>query len=382
MILERQLYLPELLQKKSFFLFGPRATGKSFLIRYQFPNTTPIINLLRSDTYLHLSANPYELEAVITSYSDKSLIVIDEVQRVPLLLNEVHRLIEEKQMRFLLTGSSARTLRQKHVNLLAGRAWQAELFPLTSSEIPEFNLERYLLYGGLPPIYLSEEPLEELRAYVHTYLQEEIQAESLVRRIPAFSRFLQLAALTSGTMLNYSSIANDAGVTLATIREYYHILEDTFLGFLVPGWTKTAKRKAISTAKFYFFDLGIKNILAGIQQLPQQSDLYGQAFEHFIALELRAYISYRRLHLPLHYWCSKHGHEVDFIVGDKLAIEVKATNKVQEKHSKNLKILTDEKLCDRYILISKDKINRTYHNIEFIYWQDFLERLWSDQIIK
>ncbi len=168
----RILDLPKLLNKKSFFLFGSRATGKSFLIRHQFPKETPVLNLLRSELYLLLSAKPYQLESIIKSYKEHQLVIIDEVQRVPMLLNEVHRLIEEQHIRFLLTGSSARKLRKNDINLLAGRAWEASLFPLTSREIPDFKLERYLLYGGLPPIYGSEEPEEELVAYVDTYLRE------------------------------------------------------------------------------------------------------------------------------------------------------------------------------------------------------------------
>ncbi len=380
MNLKRLLDLPGLLQKKSFFLFGPRATGKSFLIREQFPINVPVLNLLKSELYLLLSSRPYELEPIINSYEQQGLVVIDEVQRVPMLLHEIHRLIEERGIRFLLTGSSARKLREKNVNLLAGRAWEAQLFPLTRHEIPNFDLNRYLHFGGLPPVYLSEEPAEELGAYVHTYLQEEIQAESLVRKIPAFSRFLQLSALTSGEIMNFSKIANDAGIPVSTIREYYQILEDTFIGFMLPAWVKTIKRKPASTAKFYFFDLGVKNTLATIKNIEPQSDLYGQAFEHFIALELRAYLSYRRLSLPLSHWRSQQGCEVDFIVGDEFAIEVKTTNNVNEKHLKNLKSLQEENICKKYFLISHDRVNRKYGQIEVIYWQDFLDKLWQDTI--
>lgn len=382
MFLSRLLNLPSLLQKKSFFLFGPRATGKSSLIREQFTTDAPILNLLDSQLYLRLSASPYELESIIHAYPDHQIVIIDEVQRIPMLLNEVHRLIEEQKIRFLLTGSSARKLRQHHTNLLAGRAWEAHLFPLVSIEIPDFNLDRYLHVGGLPPVYLSAEPQEELIAYVHTYLQQEIQVEALVRRIPAFSRFLTVAALTSGQMLNFSTIASDTGVPVSTVREYYQILQDTFLGFLIPGWTKTVKRKALSTAKFYFFDLGVKNTLAAIKHLEPASDLYGQAFEHFVALELQAYISYRRLHLSLCYWRSRHGFEVDFIVGDAIAIEVKTTQQVGEKHLKGLHALAEENICQRYYLISMDRINRKLGVIEIIYWQDFLNKLWQDEILQ
>ena len=179
MIINRILNLPELLKKKSFFLFGPRATGKTFLISHSFdPKEIIVINLLRSDMYLRLSGAPHELEEMISIIENPKLVVIDEVQRVPELLNEVHRLIEDRHIRFLLTGSSARKLKKEGVNLLAGRAWETNLFPLTSHEIEKFDLQRYLEYGGLPPVYLSDYPVEELHAYVNTYLKEEIQAEA------------------------------------------------------------------------------------------------------------------------------------------------------------------------------------------------------------
>ncbi len=380
-MLERLLDLPSLLAKKSFFLFGPRATGKSSLITMQLSPTVPIINLLRSNIYLELSADPSQIEAMIRAYPDHKLVVIDEVQRVPMLLNEVHRLIEEEHIKFLLTGSSARKLKQGNANLLAGRAWTAELFPLTSREILNFNLERYLRYGGLPPVYLSDEPEEELNAYVDTYLKEEIQAEAEVRKIPAFSRFLQTSALTSGKMLNFSEIASDTGIPAATIREYYYILEDTFLGFMLPAWTKSIKRKAISTAKFYYFDLGVRNTLCNIHTIDRQSDLYGQAFEHFIIGEVRAYLSYKRLKLPLSYWCSKHGAEVDLLIGDEIAIEIKATNKASQKHYKNLSMLAEETVFKRLILVSHDTINKKYANYEALFWKDFLDQLWQGAII-
>lgn len=382
MNIERILNLPELTKKKSFFLFGPRATGKTFLITQSFDTTnTLVINLLRSDIFMKLSSAPHELEEMINIFENPELIVIDEVQRVPELLNEVHRLIEENQYRFILTGSSARKLKKDGVNLLAGRAWEANLFPLTSLEISDVDLHRYLHYGGLPPVYLSSDPVEELHAYVNTYLKEEIQAEALVRKIPAFTRFLEVAALTSGRMMNFSEIASDTGVPASTVREYYQILEDTFIGFMVNGWTKTIKRKAISKAKFYLFDLGVKNILARIKSLEPKSDLYGQAFEHFVAMELRAYISYRRLKEELCYWCSTHGAEVDFIIGDEVAIEVKTAHRISDKHIKNLRLLEEENICKRYILISFDKIQRKKGNIEIMHWQDFLKKLWNDNIL-
>lgn len=381
MHLKRFLDLNALLKKKSFFLFGPRATGKSTLIRDSFKqDEILLINLLRSDYYLMLNSAPHRLHEIIHIHPAPSLVVIDEVQRIPQLLNEVHRLIEEDNLRFLLTGSSARSLKQQGVNLLAGRAWQAHLFPLASCEIPDFDLGRYLRYGGLPAVYLSDYPEEELIAYVHTYLREEIQAESLIRKIPAFTRFLEVSAQSSGQMLNFSEIASDTGVPVSTIREYYHVLEDTFIGFMVPGWTKTVKRKAIAKAKFYFFDIGVKNTLAQIKELPPKTDLFGMAFEHFIAMELRAWIDYNRLNQSLCYWCSTHGAEVDFIIGDEIALEVKSTKQISDKHLKNLHLLSEEGLCKKYYIISFDPIERKSGEIEILHWQTFLKQLWQQTL--
>ena len=378
--LRRELNLNDLLSKKSFFLFGPRATGKTSLIRHQLKDQATVFDLLRSDLYIRLSENPSQLEGMLPKKMENHIVVLDEVQRIPMLLNEVHRLIEEKGITFLLTGSSARRLKQQHVNLLAGRAWEAQLFPLTYAEIINFDLSRYLQIGGLPAVYLSPSPHEELIAYVNTYLKEEIQAESLVRKLPAFLRFLRFSALTSGKVLNFTAIANDASIPVNTVREYYHILEDTFVGFLVPAWSKSVKRKPVSTAKFYFFDLGARNTLCEIQSLPPASDLYGQAFEHFIALELRAFISYQRLHKTLSYWATKHGHEVDFIIGDDIAIEVKAAHKISNKHLHGLKLLQEENICRVYFLISQDPIERRVSGVHCMPWNLFLDRLWSGKL--
>lgn len=378
MYLKRILNLSELLKMKSFFFLGPRSTGKTSLIKHQLPKDTLRIDLLRSDIFLRLTNSPWELEEIINATNPShNLVVIDEIQKIPMLLNEVHRLIEEKGVRFLLTGSSARKLKKEYVNLLGGRAWEANLFPLAYKEIPGFNLERYLKYGGLPSIYLSENPKEELIAYVDIYLKEEIQAEALVRKLQSFSKFLQMASLTSGKILNFSSISNDTAIPASTVREFYQILEDTLIGFLLPAWTKTVKRKAMSTAKFYFFDIGVKNQLSEIKTVEANSDIFGINFEHFIGMELRAYISYYRKHLTLSYWSSLQGQEVDFIIGDKIAIEVKSSKTISSKHLKGLETLKEENICEQYFLISLDKINRNTNGIHVIYWVDFLDNLWE-----
>ncbi len=377
MELQRILNLPNLLSRKSFFLFGPRATGKSTLIKQQLSASATVIDLLDSRLYLRLLNSPHDLESIIHSDNKSGIVVIDEIQRVPELLNEVHRLIENKKLTFLLTGSSARKLRRGKANLLAGRVWEARLFPLTWKEIPDFNLERFLRYGGLPPVYLSKYPDEELDAYVNTYLKEEIMAEGLIRKLPPFSRFLHAAALTNGEMINFSKLANDCQVPPSTVTEYVGLLEDTLVGFLLPAWTESTKRKAISTGKFYFFDPGITHTLAGTQTLDRNSDLYGKSFEQFIGMEIRAYLSYKRRKLQFSYWRSTHGYEVDFLIGRETAVEVKASQKISRRDFKGLKALEEEKIFKNYILVSQDPINTRDNNFQALYWKKFLDNLWA-----
>lgn len=379
----RTLDLGALAKKKSFFLLGPRATGKSFLIRQQLGGKATVIDLLRSDVFFRLSANPSLLESMVDADPRAGAVpvVIDEVQKIPQLLDEVHRLIEERGMRFVLTGSSARKLRHGHANLLGGRAWTANLYPLTYAEMPKFDLPRFLRYGGLPPVVLGDEPDEELHAYVRTYLHEEIQAEGLVRRLPAFTRFLTTAALTNGQMLNFAKIGNDAGLPAATVREHYFLLEDTLVGFLLPAWTKSKKRKAITTAKFYFFDTGVAHALSGTQSLDRNSDLYGRSFEQWVAMELRAYLGYRRRREELCYWRSTADHEVDFVIGDHIAVETKATRRVGACDLRGLTALSEEKMLRQLFLVSEDPIETKRGPIRCLPWRTFLDELWNDNLL-
>jgi predicted AAA+ superfamily ATPase len=371
----------KLLKKSSYFLFGPRGTGKSFLLRKELKKNVFSINLLDSSLYLQLQANPSLLKEIILAKKVK-IVVIDEVQRIPELLNIVHLLIEENQIHFILTGSSARKLKTSGTNLLAGRAYIRELFPLTWKEIPKFNLNKYLKYGGLPMSYLNEDPIEYLDAYVNTYLKEEIQAEGLVKKLPAFSQFLQIAATTSGELLNFTSISNETGVSSKTIKDYYSILEDTLTGFMVVPWTNSVKRKPIQTAKFYFFDTGIKNTLSETRELNEKSDLWGRSFENFIAMELRAFLSYcLNKKYALSFWRSTSQFEVDFVIENQAAIEVKATTKLRSENFKGLKALMEENQIKKYYMVSNDKIERIHDGIICLPWNIFLNELWNRKII-
>jgi len=309
------------------------------------------------------------------------IVVIDEIQRVPELLNEVHRLIEDRRIKVLLIGSSARKLRRGKANLLAGRVWEARMFPLIYRELENFDLDRYLRYGGLPAVYLNDYPEEALGAYVNTYLKEEVMAEGLIRRLPPFSRFLEAMELTNGEMVNFTKIANDCQVPPSTVAEYVGLLEDTLVGFFLPPWIGSKKRKAIRTGKFYFFDPGVTHALCGTLALDRNSNLYGKSFEQFIAMELRAYLSYIRKKPPLRYWRSKNGHEVDFLIGETTAIEVKASKKVSRNDFNGLKYLKEEGIFRNLILVSQDPVSSREDEILAVPWQRFLKDLWEDKFI-
>lgn len=393
--IKRTLQLSSLLRKKSFFLFGPRAVGKSYLIYQDLMSNgrkakAILFDLLQHKTYHRLSISHSHLENIVNErISEQKIknkdvwIVIDEVQKLPQILDEVHRLIEEKGWKFLLTGSSARKLKRGGANLLAGRAWSAYLYPLTYNEIGagRFNLKRHLLYGGLPFVYLSKEPEEELLAYRSYYLREEVQMEALVKKMPQFSKFLEAAALSSGEIINFTKIGNDYGISPSTIREYYSILEETFIGFFLEPWTKSKKRKAISKAKFYLFDLGVLNSLIEAKSLNFHSNLFGKSFEHWIIQEMRAYLYYKRLFLKMGYWKSVNRQEVDLTIGEEIAVEIKSTRKVSSKHLRNLKALREEKIFKKFFLVSCDSDNTLQDSIYCLHWSEFLRRLWKNQIL-
>lgn len=380
-IYERLLDLKKDASKKSLFLFGPRLTGKTYLLKHVFPQS-PFYNLLLADTFLKISQRPQiireELEALGNNCNQP--IIIDEIQKLPILLDEVQHLIEDKKIRFILTGSSSRKLKRGGGNLLGGRAWTRQLFPLVSKEIPNYNLERLLNYGSIPSIYNSNDQEQDLAAYTGNYLKEEIQAEGLTRKIENFSRFLQTASLTNAELLNFSNIASDAGVPVKTVAEYYTILEDTLIGCLLEPYTKTKKRKAISTAKFYFFDIGVCNFLAGRKNIKPQTELFGKALEHFIFTELRAFLAYTQDNRSLSFWRSKSGYEVDFLIGDETAIEVKATRMVSERHLAGIRALAQDLKLKRKIVVSRDLAPRKLNGIEILPIRHFLEQLWSRSI--
>lgn len=377
-ILDRiiQINLPS---NKSAFLWGPRKVGKSYWIKHHFPQAI-IIDLLKTDVFVDYLTQPNLLRE---RYAETSkMIVIDEVQMVPDLLNEVHWLIENKGVSFLLTGSSPRKLRKKHANLLGGRAWRYTMAPLCYCEIKNFDIEKVILRGLLPSHLLSPDPIQDLRAYVADYLKEEIAMEAVVQNIPAFADFLRIAALTSGELLNYTNVARETGVSAKVVHNYFQILEDTLLGFRLPPWRRVKNRRLIETEKFYLFDVGVANYLAG-RKPGLHTPEFGKAFEHFILMELKAYQAYKNPEMLLHYWRTAAGQEVDFILGNmQVAVEVKASSRVHEGDVKNLKVLQEEHKLKHLFLISFEKEpKKLASNIECLPWEMFLNMLWSGAII-
>lgn len=375
----RILDMRGLSERKSFFLFGPRSTGKTTLLRHQFAPDA-IINLLRSAEYLPLAENPSLLADRVREIRRNSpVVIVDEIQKLPSLLDEIHHLIESEDDTFILTGSSGRKLRHGGVNLLAGRAWEAHLFPLIYREIPDFDLLRYLRYGGLPHIYGSDFPDEELSAYVDTYLKEEIREEARVQNLMNFIRFLKIAALTNTQQLNFANVARDCGLSPSTVRSWFEILTDTFLGFFLEPWQGGRRRKEVTAPKFFLFDIGIWNFLRGITALDPGTTEFGTAFEHFIAMELRAYLSYRRIRKPLTYWRTYAGTEVDFVIGDSFAVEAKSARSITDKHLRALRTFASVAPDAERIVVSLDETNRiTDDGIRVVHWRRFLDDMWND----
>jgi predicted AAA+ superfamily ATPase len=315
---------------------------------------------------------------MVVAHKNK-IICIDEVQKIPALLDEAHRLIEERQIRFLLTGSSARKLRAQGVNLLAGRAWLARMFPLNTEELSDWSLMRLLKFGSLPPVWNSTDPKEELDNYVQTYIEAELKAEGIIRKIPSFVRFLKTAALSSGELLNYQNIASDSGVPVTTVKDHYSILEDTMIGYNLEPWTESKKRKAIGTGKFYFFDIGVLNHITESFPENENSPILGNRFETFIINEIRCANFYQRRKSKISYWRSTSDFEVDLIF-DKVAVEIKFARKATTTMLKGLKALKEENLLDQYILVSRDPVERVTDGIHHMFYEKFLKRVWAGEI--
>ena len=364
--------------KRSAFLWGPRKTGKTFWINIHLSDS-PLIDLLKTDVFADFALRPSLLRERYLNHH--GLLLIDEIQMVPDLLNEIHWMIENTDVSFMMTGSSARKLRRGHANLLAGRAWRYTMTPLSYMETEGFQLEDVFISGLLPPHFVSSDPLQDLRLYVADYLKEEIAAEAVIRNIPAFAEFLNAAALTSGELLNYTNIGRETGVSAKVVRNYFQILEDTLLGFRIQPWRRVKKRRLIETEKFYLFDIGLTNYLA--RRSPKMgTPEFGHSFENYILMELKAYQAYRNPELDIRYWRTSTGYEVDFILGDmNVAIEAKGSSKVHSTHTRGLRALLEEHRVKKAIIVALEKHPRTLESgLEVLPWQDFLEKLWTGEL--
>ena len=364
----------------SIFLFGARQTGKSTILRQQFPKAV-YIDLLDTEVKSRLSRRPVLLYETIKDKPENTLVIIDEIPEVPELLNEVHRLISERHIIFILCGSSARKLKRKGKNTLGGRALPVYLYPFVSAEIPDFDIDHAVSYGMIPSHYLAKNPQRRLAAYIQVYLKEEIKEEALVRNLNAFQRFLEVAALTDGEMVNNNNIAQDCGVSATTVSAYFDILEDTLIGYRIPAFTKVMKRRLVQAPRFYYFDVGIANHLLHRKELVRGTTDYGHAFEHLVVQEIYAWMHYTHSEEQLSYWRTYTGVEVDVVIGDaRVAIEIKSVEEVMTRHLKGLKAFGEEHPQSRRIIVSLDKFNRHMGDIECIHVLDFFKLLWSEGI--
>ena len=381
----RNLTLPPA-GSETFFLWGPRQTGKSTLLQTAYKDAR-WIDLLKSEQFRRYLTRPELLREEIEAAAPapERQIVIDEIQKVPALLDEVHWLIENRGVHFALCGSSARKVRRGGANLLGGRAVRYELHGLSAGELGRaFDLDRMLNYGYFPRVYQAGRPRRLLDAYVADYLKEEVAAEGLVRNLPTFADFLDVAALSDCDVVNFSNVARECGTSSHTVKNYFGILEDTLLARRLPAYRRRPKRRVVGAPKFYFADVGVVNRLARRGQLIAGSELYGKAFENWVFHELSACLSYRECDTDLYYWRLASGVEVDFILGDvRVAIEAKSTERTQSDHFKGLRslVLDHPRVARRIVVCREPRTRKTSDGIEIMPAGTFVRNLWDGGIV-
>lgn len=378
---KRSIALPKN-PRETFFLWGPRQSGKSTLLEALYPDAY-WINLLKTDEFIRYIQKPSLLREELAADKTIKLVIIDEVQKVPALLDEVHWLIEHSDVIFGLCGSSARKVKRGHANLLGGRAIRHELFGLTAHEIgADFKISQMLNAGYLPRHYLSAHPKRLIQSYVNDYLKEEIAEEGLVRNLPAFSTFLHIAALGDTEMVQYSNIARECGVSIPTVQGYFQILCDTLLAKFLPAYKKRPKRRVSSMPKFYFADVGVVNFLARRGEIEAGSELFGKAFENWLFHEISAYNHYKERFAHLSYWRLTSGIEVDFIVNDfECAIELKSSSNISSQHLKGLRELKEEHHVKKSIIVCLEtKKRKTSDDIDIVPVKEFIKDLWKGKI--
>lgn len=366
---------------EAMFLFGGRQTGKSTLLKERFPKAV-YIDLLKSDVRNRFKQHPEEFRESLMRYPPETLVIVDEIQKVPDLLDEVHWLMVEKGLWFILSGSSARKIKKSGANNLGGRAIPETLFPLVSAEIPDFDLERAVQNGMIPRHYAVANARNRMRAYIDLYLKEEIIEEALVQNADEFVRFMEVAAIMDGEILNYENVASDCEVSANTVKAYYKILVDTLLGFEVPAYRKVIKRKLYKAPRFYYFDVGIANHLTKRYHLAPRTPECGHAFEHLIMQEIAAYLGYTNSDEELTYWHTYENLEVDAVIGDaRVAIEIKSKEHIDHDDKKGVTEFAKEHPDTRQIIVSRDRISRRSGDVHLYYVTDFFKALWAGEII-
>lgn len=362
------------------FLFGARQTGKSTLLKERFKGKI-YYDLLDPELRKYFKRNPNALKEALSDKPAGTLVIIDEIQKVPELLDIVHSLMVGRGLWFILSGSSARKIKKTGANTLGGRAIPETLYPLVWPEVTDFQLDRAVQNGMIPRHYMVPDATKRLKGYVEVYLNEEIREEGEVRELEAFERFMEVAAISDGEMLNYTNIASDCGVSVKTVQSYFQILYDTLIGYQIPAYRKEVRRKVVQAPKFYYFDVGLANYLMGRQSLKRGTDDYGHAFEHLVMQEIIAYKGYNDKKDIISYWRTYDKKEVDVIIGDaKVAIEIKSSEQVKSRHRAGLKAFKDEHPDCRLILVSLEPLSRIVDNIELINVLDFFRMLWSGEI--
>ena len=381
-LVPRRLDLTGDLTARSVFLFGPRQTGKTTWLRQCFPESVSL-NLLHGDVFLRLSREPGRLRQELATVNPAAgPVVIDEIQKLPGLLDEVHDLIVSRGFRFVLAASSPVKLRRGGVNLLGGRARTRRMFPFVSAEVPDWDLMRAINFGGIPSIHFSDDPLEDLRAYCGNYVRLEVQAEGVVRGVEPFSRFLTAAGASYAQPIVFERLASDAAVPARTVREYFQVIEDTMLGTLVPPFTpRKARRKPVSRARLFFFDVGVANALASVGEIRAGGPSFGPALEQLVFCELSAWLAYARDPRPLSYWRTADGSEVDFVIGDEAGIEVKATASVTSRDLTGLRRLAAETPLRTRIVVCREPVMRVVEGIRILPIGDFLSALWAGDLL-
>ncbi len=371
---------------QSAFLWGPRKTGKTSYLKEHFPDSL-YYDFLKTDLFFELSKNPSLFRERLLAKEEKNLtkpIILDEVQKIPQILDEIHWLIENKGLSFILCGSSTRKLKRGHANLLGGRAWRYQLFPFVSAELKDMNLLRALNQGMVPSHYLDDKNYKKsLIAYVQDYLKEEVFNEGLVRNIPAFSRFFDAIGYSHGELTNYSNIARDCGVDAKTVKEYYQILVDTLLAIrLEPFKRRQSRNVIISAPKYYLFDVGVSGILTKRHLEDIKGEEFGKAFEHLILMEINAYRSYSESDFDINFWRTKSGLEVDFVLEKgEVAIEAKGSSRIDSRDLKSLKAFIEGYSPKKAVLVCNEKEKRVSGKIQIMPWRDFLSELWAGNVL-